>query len=105
KHSQPHPAQHAKHDTHDDSIDSRTTYQPGQGSVSLGYHAFNKFPSDNIPSDAFGIPTQFDTRWPAALVHSLRESSLEITIRNPDPVNAMALCDPSVWFPRIEVLS
>lgn len=100
----PHPEGVKAHDQHTDGMSGNTAYQPGQGEVTFGTQKFNKFPSDNIPANAFGISTQFDTRWPGALVDSLRETSMEITIQNPSLLLA-SLVDPSVWFPRMEVLS
>lgn len=80
-------------------------YQMAQATVSMSRTGFNKFPSDAIPSNALGISTQFDTRWPGSLVDTLQETSLEITILNNDGANVATFTDPSIWFPRIEVLS
>lgn len=94
----------ANHDVQTDQISS-TGWKSGQSTVLMGYEVFNKFPSDYISPDTFKIASQFDTRWVGAICHLLKYSSLELTIQNPDLVNAMSLSDPSVWWSRIEQLS
>lgn len=98
------------HDQHNDSGPHPSNgrpvaYQMAQSTVAMSRTGFNKFPSDAIPANALGISTQFDTRWPGSLVDSLQETSLEITILNNSNANVATFTDPSVWFPRIEVLS
>ena len=91
--------------SHTSNVGGNVVYQDGQATVQMAQSAFNKFPSDNIPANALGIATQFDARWPGALVHSLRDHCEEIIIQNSDAVNALVLVHPSIWFPRMEILS
>ena len=100
----------AVHDDHDSmgvsASGQRNNFKSGQGSVSMSREGFNKYPSDNIPANAFGISTQFDCRLVGAPVHTLKHIEHEITILNSDPANNNLIpCDPSVWFSRIEFMS
>lgn len=101
--------QKRNHDKHPDlalhpGTGKPVVFQAAQALVTCSRTGFNKFPSDAIPANALGISTQFDTRWPGALVDILQETSVEITILNNDAAIA-TFVDPSVWFPRIEILS
>lgn len=98
-------AMHDLHSTAGSIGNHRAGFQMGQTTASFSRMGFNRFPSDAIPANALGVATQFDTRWPGALVHTLLKASLEITIQNPSTTDEMQLVDPSIWFPRIEVMS
>lgn len=87
------------------ALGDKPNNKPQKTNIALSHHWFNKFPSDTLPASAFSIATQFDTRWPASLVHTLENATVELTIQNSDGTNAADLCHPSVWFPRIEIMS
>lgn len=102
-----HPEKAANADIHNNYAASQYAWQSGGGTIVYAIESFNKFPSDYIPPGSFNpnTPTQFDTRWPKALVHQLKSNTVQIIVQNPDLVNVMTLSDPSVWFPRIEIMS
>lgn len=92
-------------DKHPNNKGNGTSIRAGQNAVAMSHTWFNKFPSDTLPQNAFSISTQFDTRWPGSLVHTLEHASVELTIQNSSAAAIASLCHPSVWFPRIEVMS
>lgn len=100
-----HPEKKAQHDTHYSYASASVAWKGTSGHVSYANEGFNRFPSDNLPQNTFAENTQFDTRWVGAMVHQLKNVCVQIKVMNSDGANAMTFCDPSVWFPRIEVLS
>lgn len=92
-------------DKHANNKGGGSSLRVGQNSIAMSHTWFNKFPSDTLPTNAFTISTQFDTRWPASLVHTLENATVELTIQSASTSAITTLCHPSIWFPRIEVMS